>query len=151
MEHDHRNSGFFHWTWQIFHTSVNVYQRVSIIIPEFSIEHSEFPEFSRSFPMVSTCFRHSQRLSPFFSTAIARTARWISWSASVPAVCCAAATRKPSCGTWWRPRRGAPDGRTGLDLIWANHGKTIGRWWLNGISWDLPSGYVKIALENDNL
>ena len=119
-------------------------------IPQCGTFQTPFPqvEESRSFPMVSISFRHSQRLSPSHVTAMARTARWISWSASVPAVCCAAATRKPSCGTWWRPRRGAPDGRTGLDLIWANHGKTIGRWWLNGISWDLPSGYVKIAIEN---
>ena len=29
-----------------------------------------------------------------------------------------------------------------------NHGKTLGKWWFNGILWDLPSGYVKIAIEN---
>ena len=23
---------------------------------------------------------------------------------------------------------------------WENHGKTMGKWWLNGILWDLPSG-----------
>ena len=32
-----------------------------------------------------------------------------------------------------------------------NHRKTIGKWWLNGNLWDLPSGYVKKALENCNL
>ena len=29
-----------------------------------------------------------------------------------------------------------------------NHRKTIGKWWFYGILWDLPSGYVKIAVEN---
>ena len=32
---------------------------------------------------------------------------------------------------------------------WENHRKTIGKWWFHGImNGDLPSGNVKIAIEN---
>ena len=31
---------------------------------------------------------------------------------------------------------------------WENHRKTIGKWWFHVILWDLPSGYVKISIEN---
>ena len=34
---------------------------------------------------------------------------------------------------------------------WENHRKTIGKWWFHGILWGLPCGYVKIAIETDNL
>ena len=32
-----------------------------------------------------------------------------------------------------------------------NHRKTMGKWWFSGILWDLPSGYVKITMENHHV
>ena len=38
-----------------------------------------------------------------------------------------------------------------MEFILLTIAKTMGKLWFHGISWDLPSGYVKIAIEHGEI